>query len=256
MILLSTASLSGYGLHRIFAFAKDTGFDGIDLAISKFDFDTWDEDYIVALSKSFGVPVYSITAPNKGLDEKKVDKVLKIATALGSQIVTFSPPHFSDSNTSWYTNYLPKAQRNTNFGICVKNVEPKFLFFIIPEYKNASLLEIKKITNDTSLDLASIEWGSGMDILKAQSILGNSIKNIYLSDKKAAKKWLLPGMAGWGISHLPIESFFMKLKTTGYNGFISLKVRPSELGAGNEKRVLQNLEYAVSYYKKHFLNFQ
>jgi homospermidine synthase len=48
----------------------------------------------------------------------------------------------------------------------------------------------------------------------------------------------------------------MKLKTWGYNGFITLKVKPSELWVGNEERVLQNLEYAKNYYSKHYLNFK
>jgi hypothetical protein len=53
-----------------------------------------------------------------------------------------------------------------------------------------------------------------------------------------------------------LESFFYKLKTTWYNGFITLKVKPSELWAWNEDRVIQNLEFAKSYYEKHFLLYK
>ena len=42
--------------------------------------------------------------------------------------------------------YLLKIKRDTHITIAVQNVEPKFLFFIIPEYKNATLYEIKKVT--------------------------------------------------------------------------------------------------------------
>jgi hypothetical protein len=95
-----------------------------------------------------------------------------------------------------------------------------------------------------------------MDILKAQKMLWSSIKNIFLSDKRGPKTWILPGWAGGWISYMPLESFFMKLKTTGYNWFISLKVKPSELGVWTEEKVLQNLDYSISYYKKHFLNYK
>ncbi|MCD5385128.1 hypothetical protein LRZ95_00485 [Candidatus Gracilibacteria bacterium] len=256
MILLSTSSLAGYGLHRIFKFAHKAGFDGLDLTLGGINYDYWDEDYIKELSDSFNIPVLSITAPSRGMNEKKVDKIISIAAKLGTQLITFSPPHFSDKKTTWFTRYLLKVKRDTHISIAIQNVEPKFLFFIIPEYKNATLFEIKKVTGDTTLDLSSIDSNSGMDVLKAQKILGSSIKNIFLSDKHGSKVGLLPGGAGGGISYLPLESFFMKLKISGYNGFISLKVKPSELGVGTEEKVLQNLDYAIGYYKKHFLNYK
>jgi hypothetical protein len=47
----------------------------------------------------------------------------------------------------------------------------------------------------------------------------------------------------------------MKLKSVGYNGHVTLKVKQSELGAWNQERVLQNLELAKKYYIRHFLHF-
>jgi sugar phosphate isomerase/epimerase len=95
-----------------------------------------------------------------------------------------------------------------------------------------------------------------MDILKAYKILWNSIKNVYLSDRHGNEIGLLPGNAGWWISYLPLESFLIKLKTSGYNGFISVKVKPESLGVGNEKLVLENFENIIAYYKKHYLNYK
>ena len=256
MILLSTSSLIWYWLHRIFKFAHKAGFDGLDISLWKLNYDLWDEDYIKELSDSFNIPVLSITAPSKWMNEKKVDKIVSMATKLWAQIITFSPPHFSDKNTTWFTRYLLKVKRDTHISMSIQNVEAKFLFFIIPEYKNASLFEIKKITWDATLDLSNIDHSSWMDILKAQKMLWSSIKNIFLSDKHGAKTGILPWWAGGGISYLPLESFFMKLKISGYNGFITLTVKPSELGVWTEDKVLQNLEYAISYYKKHYLNFK
>jgi hypothetical protein len=256
VILLSTSSLTWYWLHRIFKFAHKAWFDGLDISLGKLNYDLWDENYIKELSDSFKVPVLSITAPSTWMNEKNVDKILSIATKVWAQLITFSPPHFSDKSTTWFTKYLLKVKRDTHISIAIQNVEPKFLFFIIPEYKNATLFEIKKITWDATLDLSNIDGSSWMDILKAQKMLWSSIKNIFLSDKHGAKEGLLPGWAWGGISYLPLESFFMKLKISGYNWFITLKVKPSELGVGTEEKVLQNLEYTISYYKKHFLNYK
>lgn len=256
MILLSTASLNWYWLHRIFSFAKEAWFDGIDLSMSKLNYDMWDEDYLKELSESIWIPVLSITAPTWWMDEKKVDKIVRISKTLWSQLITFSPPHISDKSSTWFTKYLLRVKRDIHIWVSIKNVEPEFLLFVIPKYKNASLYDIKRVTGDTALDLSSIDSSSSNDILKAQKILWSSIRNIYLSDKKWPRSFLLPGNAWWWISYLPLESFLMKLRIAWYNGFISLKVRPSELKVGNKERVLQNLEYSINYYKKHFLDYK
>ena len=256
MILLSTSSLHWYWLHRIFKFAHKAWFDGLDIALSRLNFDLWDKDYIKELSDSYNMPVLSITAPTRGMNQKKVDKIVDMALKLWVQLITFSPPHFTDKNITRFTKYLLKVKRDTHITIAIQNVELKYILYIIPEYKNATLYEIKKITGDTSLDLSNIDSASGMDILKAQKMLWSSMKNIFLNDKHWSKAWILPWWAWGWISYLPLESFLMKLKISWYNWFITLKVKPSELGVWTEEKVIQNLDYSMSYYKKHFLNYK
>jgi len=255
MLLLSTASLTGYGLHRIFSFAKTAWYTGIDIALWTLNFDLWDEDYIFELSEQFDLPVISLTAPGKSMSRKKLEKIVLIAKKLSVQIITVSPPHITDKDTKWFWSDLVKLKRDTHISICIQNVEPKFLFFVIPEYRNSTFSQIKTVTGDTTLDILWVDSSSSMDILKAQAMLGKSIKNIFFSDKKGMKRGILPGWAGWGISYLPLESFLMKLKSTGYGWYITLKVNPKEIGVWNAERVTQNLEYMRSYYEKHFAHY-
>lgn len=255
MLLLSTASLTGYGLHRIFQFASNAGYTGIDIALGTLNFDLWDEDYILELAKEFDLPVLSLTAPGKGMSKKKLEKIMIMAKKLSVQLVTVSPPHITDKDTKWFGTSLARIKRDTHISICVQNVEPKFLFFVIPEYRNATFTQIKTVTGDTTLDILGVDSSSSMDILKAQAMLGKSVKNIFFSDKKGMKRGILPGGAGGWISHLPLESFLMKLKSTGYGWYITLKVNPAEVWVGNTERVTQNLEYMRTYYEKHFANF-
>jgi hypothetical protein len=138
----------------------------------------------------------------------------------------------------------------------LQNIEQKFMLFIIPEYKNSNLMEIKKITWDTALNLSNIDKSSGIDLYKAQSILWNTLSNIYVNDRNGIRDGLLPGNAGGWVSFLPIESFFMKLKTSWYNGLFSLRVRPTELWVWSEEKILYNMEYVKNYYKKHFLDYK
>ena len=256
MILLSTTSLTWYWIHRIFLLAKKAGFDWIDINLTKENFDLWDDDYIYDLSREIWIRVQSITAPSKWVDEESISKIVSLAQKLNCQLIVFSPPYFKDSNISWFSEYLSKIKKDTNISIAIKNIEPEFLLLIIPKYRKASFVDIKKITWDTALDVWSIDSSSGLDILKAYKILGNSIKNIYLSDRQQSKTWLLPWNAWWGISYLPLESFLMKLKTTWYRWFISIKVNPEALWAWSEGLVLENFKNIIEYYKKHYKNYK
>jgi len=236
--------------------AKKAWYDWLDLVIEHQDFDSWNFTYLKSLCDAFELPILSITAPEKGITKDKVNKIIKIAIETKAQVLNFYPPHITDKNMSWFFPYLVKTKRDTRKTINIQTVDQKYLLFVIPEFKNASLTEIKKITWDTSLNISSIDKSSWIDLLKALSILWNSLTNVYLNDRNWPKTWLLPGSSWWWISYLPLESFLMKLRTNWYKWYISLRVRPSEIWAWNDDKVYQNLEHAKNYYKKHFLDYK
>ena len=256
VLTLSTASLKWYGIHKIFTIAKKAQYQWIDLKLEKWNYDSLDPEYIKSLSDAFEIPVVSLEAPPRGLNKKKIDEIIIIAKKLNCNLVTFTPPHVLEKDTSWFTDYLPKLRRAERIAICIKNVSPKTIFFIIPEHKHAALVEIKKITWDTTLDVSNIDTAGWTDLMKAYTILGKTVKNVYISDKVWPRSNLLPGMQWGGTSNLPIESFLMKLRASGYDGYISLRVKPTEIGGWNDEKVLQNLDYIQRYYKKHFLNYK
>lgn len=256
MLLISTSSLLWYWLHRVFWFVSKANYDWIDLWLWDLNYDLWDEDYILSLSKEFNIPILSITAPSFWIDRKKIDKIVNIALNTWAQSITFCPPHFTDKNKDWFFRNLPKIKKETNLSICIKNVEAEFIMFVIPKHKNSNLEDIKNITWDTTLDISAINNSSWVDILKTHHILNDSIKNVMLSDKDWWNEWLIPWLSWWWISYLPLESFLMKLKTTGYNWFITLNVNPTELWVWNEELVLQKLENFKKYYKKYYLDFK
>lgn len=194
MLLLSTSSLRGYGLHKIFSLAKNASYDGINLDLNPLDFDTENTDYLKELSESFGMPVVSITAYERRITPKIVDTILEMAKKLGTKTVNFYPPHRLDKDGEWFSEYLPQVQkRNKDLHIAIINVEPKTFLFLIPEYRDATLPLIKKITGKTSLHISNVDPESGTDLIRTFSLLGNSIHNVYLSDKTGNKEELLPG---------------------------------------------------------------
>lgn len=228
---------------------------GLDISLWILNYDLWDEDYIAELSKEFQIPIVSLTAPWKDMSQKKLEKIMQIAEKLEVSLVTFSPPHLTDKDTKWFGEPLQQVKKHSKISICIQNVEAKFLFFVIPEYRNATLGKIKTVTWDTTLDIVAIDNSSTMDIMRAQGELGSSIRNVLFSDRNATQRWLLPGSAGSWLSHLPLESFLMKLKSTGYSWYVTVKVSPKELWVGEEALVLKNLIYIQKYYQKHFENF-
>ena len=249
MLLLSTSSLRGYGLHKIFSLAKNAQYDGINLDLNSLDYDTENIEYIAALSKEFGVPVVSITAYERRMTPRIVDRIVRMARSLGTKVVNFYPPHRLDRDGEWFTEYLPKVHsREQEFALAVINVEPKTFLFLIPEYKDATLPLIKKVTGQTSLHVSNVDPESGTDLIKTFSLLGNSIQNVYLSDKSGNKEELLPGKGD-----MPLESLLIKLREAGYKNYFTLKIAPKELGAGDDEDVMKNLESAKKYYRRHFL---
>jgi sugar phosphate isomerase/epimerase len=250
VLLLSTSSLKGYGIHKIFQIAQKSWYAWIDLVLSKEEKDYWDTEYILSLSKECMIPVLSVTAPEKGVNEDMIDTIVLLAQKLGSQVITFSPPHISDKKNSWFRDYLPKIKKETKLSIAIQNVEAKFWLFVIPEYKNATFAQIKNITGDTTLDLSSVNSASGMDIMRAQKALGVSMKNILLSDRSITKTHLLPwGNRDWV---LPLESFLMKMNESEYSGFFTLKVSATELGVWDDSQILKHLEDILRKYNTFF----
>lgn len=256
MLLLSTSSLKWYWIHKIFTVVKKSWYDGIDLVIDEKNYDTLDEVYLNELSQAFKVPILSITAPEKWLNKTKIDKIVKIAETLNAQVINFFPPHISDKSMPNFTKYLNKIKKDLKISITLQNVEQKFMLFVIAEYKNANLLELKKITWDSALNISSIDKTTWIDLIKATDMLWWTIKNIYLSDKNWSKWWLLPWNAWWGVSYLPLESFFMKLKSSWYNSFFTLQVNPKELWVDKEEKVMYNLDTIKKYFTKHFIDYK
>jgi len=88
------------------------------------------------------------------MNKEKFELLKEIALFIKAKVITISPPRISDRNTTWFTENVSKSEKIAGVDICIQNVAPKFLFFIIPEYKNTTLDQIKKITGTTTLNIS------------------------------------------------------------------------------------------------------
>lgn len=245
MLTLCTDSLTNYGLNRIFRFAKDAGYDGIEIAITK-DFDTQNADYIAELVKEYKLPVVAVSAARR-TSKKKILEAIKMAKKLNCQVVIIQPPDLLKfSLASWIKNEIPQTRKKEKIHICLENSDAKTFFGFLPQYAMNSITDLKKF-KAVSINTANI-MAKKLDLLKIYKQLKSEIFHIHLADATSSKLHLMPGK---GV--VPLESLLTKLKEDKYKYAVSLRIKPAELKAGDDKKVMEKLAEAKEFYERYFL---
>lgn len=248
MLLLSTQSLSGYGLHKIFLLVKEANYDGIDLSVDFDNFDTTNVGYLDSLMTLTGVRIYSLTAPEKKLTKKNFEEILSLANELGVKIVNVHPPHRFEKERDWFGEYLKIVTKKfSEITINVINAPPKTWLFVISEYGDARPETIKKITEHTALSIENVDPASGVDLMKTFVLLGSTMGLVYLSDKDEEQSWLFPGEGT-----MPLESLLIKLTEIDYSWDFTLDILPKHLGVWDDKKVIERLSDAKKFLLKYF----
>lgn len=246
MIVLSTDSLKGYGLNRIFKLVKEAGFDGIDLYIDPHDFDTQDTDYVKELMDQYELPVVSIQTSKNSTANGIMDAV-EMAKALGTKVIVVQPPKmFNFKYTKWLTDEVPKIRQRENISIALENAPNETFLGIIPEHALNNLNELRKFKH-AALDTTRVAQKKD-DLIRVFHILRKYLVHVHLSNVKKGKGYALPDE---GI--LPLESFLTKLKQEGYRGAISFRINPKALQAGDRKKVLKHMAECKKFYEEYFL---
>ena len=247
MLLLSTSTLAPYGLHRQLLLAKQAGFDGVDLSLSFRQLDEWSADYVNEIASGVGIQVLSISAREHDMNQESLEKIILLAENLHVKRIQFFPPSRKDREDRWFFQSLPEfAKSNPPIELLVINVEPKTLLFFVPEYKDATLPAIKRITGKTAFALASVDPSSGVDLHKSFSLLGNSICNVFVADRSGGRENLFPGTGD-----LPLGSIIANLKESGYTGDYTIRIDSTEVAGGNDvQQVVEKLVAAQEFVKK------
>ncbi|MDH5596609.1 MAG: sugar phosphate isomerase/epimerase [Candidatus Peregrinibacteria bacterium] len=241
MIALHTNSLSKYGLNRIFEFAKKAGYDGIEIGVDKSNFDTQNAEYIKKLSEEYNLPILALHSPINST-AKSVRHVIEMAEYLKCPVVVITPPKLLDFKfANWLKKETPKIRKKKHIQIAMVNAPGKTVLGFLPDRAMNSVADLKKfgmVALDCS-SAASKKWGNLMSVYNH---LSKIVVHVHLSNINKHKEYSLPNE---GI--LPLESFLKKLKSTGYKGSISLRVRPTELNAGDDDKVISSLKKAKEF---------
>lgn len=247
MLALSTDSLRGYGLNRIFQMVKAAGYDGVDLQIDPKNYDTQNADYVKSLVDQTGVPILGIATPPNA-NAHKIQDTIRMAKLLNCRVIVIQPPKIFDFKyVQWLKNEIPKIRQKENISIALENAPTESFLGLIPGHAMGNILDLKKFKH-ASLDTTRVAQKRD-DLIRVYKALQKYMVFVHLSNVKAGTPYYLPSK---GI--LPVESFLTKLKQDGYPGTVSLKLNPKFLSAGEDDKVMKSLQEQKLFYDTYFTN--
>jgi sugar phosphate isomerase/epimerase len=274
MIALSTGSLYNYSVERVFALAREVGFDGIEVLVDH-RWGTRQADYLLALAKAYGLPVLSLHTPFvfdiQGWEADRVWRVQRtvaLARLLGARIVVAHLPfryHWlsvtstmlnsrlrlpifwpqGQAYAQWLLQGLGNSPEEDKVQVVVENMPARRLLGLRlnPWRFNSlqDLLRFKALVLDTT-HLAT--WNT--DILAAYEHLKARIVHLHLSDYDG-REHRLPGQG-----HLPLAELLQRMAVDCYCGLIVVETCPQALAAGEDGRVRRGLSEALSFCRRNF----
>jgi sugar phosphate isomerase/epimerase len=245
MIALHTASLHRYGLNRVFEFVKAAGYDGIEIAVDKNNFDTQNAEYLKALSEEFKLPIVALHAPING-SVKSVEHVISMAAYLGCPVVVVTPPRIMDFTlTRWLKKEAPIVRKKKGISIALTNTGGETFLGFLPGRALNNLADLKMfgmVTLDTSATAAK-----KVDLIRFYEHLKKLVVHVHLSNVRHHKDYSLPNE---GV--LPLESLLKKMRGNGYQGAFSIRVRPTDLMEGEDEKVVKCLKKAKEFVESYF----
>ncbi len=251
-IVLSTDTLPGYGLDHIFDFAKNQGFDGIDLAMWK-NFDARNTRYVKKLIAQYDLPVHIIqTSPE--ITPKELQQALMLAQEVGATVLALNAPGYfniksykliSDGLEDWKEQFP-----NIKFTIITPDASSMTLLPVFPKHRFSSVIEIiKKYKALVWLDTSHIseEARDSIMLRKLENMLPY-ISVVYTSDKKASGADHLP-LGEW---MLPISTLLQQLCKYNYTGFFSIKLTLAKKDLADWDKVSIYLRKCLEYINEYF----
>ena len=249
-LLLSSDSLSGYGLDLIFQLAKDHGYEGIDLAMWK-NFDAWQIEYVQELIKKYKMPVPVVQTSRK-VNIKEMNQAVDLARAVEAKVVSVNAPeYFSVQSGRFLKKHLPSyKQHNKEIKFSIINPKKKNYLAIIPKYYFQNMVDIiKTYKMYLALDVANVDE----EVLESQFLrkMANFLPYlsvVYLSDVDKRGRSHLP----LGEGELKLSLLLKKFKWLEYSEYFSVKLNLSQKDLADMDKVALILKKCRTYYKENF----
>lgn len=249
MLLLSTDSLRGYGLNRIFELAKQAGYEGIDLMVDFGQFDTFNTEYLKKLIGESGIKVHSVCVPPM-TTTKRITECVEMAKEIGAKVVVIQPPKIHEFKMAgWLNKEIPKLREKHFLSIALENAPAGTYLGFIPEHAMSSTKDLKNFKH-VALDTARI-GEQKKDLMRAYNAFKKYLVHVHLSNVYHGKKYSPPDQ---GV--MPLESFLTKLKQDHYPGAIAIRIHPKYLSAGEDEKLVKKLQEVKEYYDKYYTKIE
>ena len=246
-VVFSTGSLYPFGLERIFGWASETGFDGIEVMMDN-RWDTHQAHYMNALSEQHGLPIRALHPPiyegawRLGSEETLV-RSAKLAVRISCPLVVAHPPPPGRPLERWVSGALAEA-RAEGVTVAVENMPRNDPGIFRVRRRTCFLPEHLSRAGDVTLD-TSHAGASCLDLMHAQTTLAAQLRHVHLSDsnlKPGKDDHRLPGKG-----KLPLKPFLAALSESKYPGAVSLELKPWPLGAPHPEEILNRMRGALEF---------
>lgn len=255
-ISISTGTLFTFPLEKVFAIAREAGFDGVELIVNHEFQKVNSRRLIKDLAQT--LPVLSIHAPFMPLDGwgNQIDSLkrsVEIAADCGVKLVNFHPPSWLGGELRFWRwlygimNFQEEVGRQGVI-ITLENMPWVGRFNINPHILSSTEKMIDFLhERNLYLTFDCTHMGSGKaNFINDFYLFYNSgrIRNIHFSDYGHGREHLLPGR---GI--LPLTRFLNHLRNTGYSQTLTLELSPYEFPK-DEQIIVESLKEIKTYLQR------
>jgi len=245
-VVFSTGSLHPFGLERVFAWAAEAGFDGVEIMMD----DRWDTHqpaYLAELVEKYALPILALHPPiyagawRLGREETLV-RSARLARRVSCPLVVAHPPSPGLPLRRWKAGPLAAAREDVT--VAVENMPANSPGFVGVRRGSCHLPEHLAGVGDVTLD-TSHAGASGVDLLAAREALAGQIRHVHLSDSNLVlgkDDHRLPGKG-----RLPLKPLLAALAADGYPGAVSLELKPWPLGTPDPDVILDRMRAALEF---------
>jgi sugar phosphate isomerase/epimerase len=247
-VIFSTGSLYPFGLERVYSWAAEAGFDGVEVMMDE-RWDTHQRAYLDHLAQKHGLPILALHLPlRRGAwnlsPEKTLVRTAHLACDAGIPVVVAHPPPPGRPLERWSAGPL-RAAREHGVSVAVENMprgEP-LRVFSIGRYRSCHLPEHLLGLGDITLDTSHV-GASKVDLMRAYSALAPQLRHVHLSDSDltGGDQHRLPGKG-----RLPLRPFLAALARSDYPGAVTLELKPWPLGAPDPETIMERVRGALEF---------
>ena len=246
-VIFSTGSLYPFGLERVFGWAAGVGFDGVEVMMD----DRWDTHqpaYLNELVQRHGVPILALHPPiytgawRLGREETLV-RSARLARRISCPLVVAHPPPPGRPLARWMEGPLAGA-RAEGVTVAVENMPANPPGVLRVRRQSCHRPEHLKDAGEVALDTSHV-GASGVDLLDAHAALAEQLGHVHLSDSNLVigkDEHRLPGKG-----RLPLRPFLGALASNGYQGAVSLELKPWPLGTPDPEEIPRRMKAALEF---------